>query len=693
MARRHQENKGLAGSAGKVPSPAGKGSQLPARPGPSRLLGKGLSSPLTTLQRAEISAVLYAKLNCPRGTSPAQPCGPCSGVSQKDKQVDQAREKSYDLGSYNLNQPYVSKWSLLLTFDSKAWEKTAKGYGNDPIGVPKKLKFMVKQHLPNWADMQLLLDALTETEKLLVLKVAKDLAEDACVSAQEDIKDVFPLQDPMWDPNEPDELAKLKRYQDFITTLDPRSEEGIQQLINLFLGQSTGDIRRKLQKIRGPNSRDLETLLDEAWRVFSNQEEGYKQGMKKLVAVVREEGKEKCEQDPPRRGPPQGYQGSQKKAQMVKQTVIYLCYKVSAGQRTLGQDRKEAICQTLRPQTVKELRTFLGMMGWCRLWIYNNRLLRFLKYQAILVEQDDVEIVVTNIVNPASFLSGSMGKPVIHDCLETIEATYSSHPDLKDIPLEGAETWFKDESSYVISRKRHAGYTVTTSRDVIESGPLSANTYAQEAEIIALTRALELAKEREINIYTDSRYAFGKETGLSNSQGKNIKHAQEILKLLDAVQLPEKVAIMHIRAHPKVSSELEEGNMLADREAKHAANGEVFEETVEATLIPDRKISIEGKPVYNKKDKKLIKAENANYNQEGWVVTEEGRLVVPSYLLKKPRTTVERTLPSAPHYLYCNQDQRTKGLDPSLPSEVPKGVWKVTPDDNELRLKLTCNSE
>ncbi|RMC02584.1 hypothetical protein DUI87_20978 [Hirundo rustica rustica] len=72
-----------------------------------------------------------------------------------------------------------------------------------------------------------------------------------------------------------------------------------------------------------------------------------------------------------------GYRISQKKAQMVKQTVIYLGYK------------------------------------------------RFLKYQ-------DVEIVVTKSVNPVSFLSGSMGEPVIHECLEAIEATYPSCPDLKD---------------------------------------------------------------------------------------------------------------------------------------------------------------------------------------------------------------------------------------------------------------------
>ncbi|RMB89862.1 hypothetical protein DUI87_33726 [Hirundo rustica rustica] len=132
----------------------------------------------------------------------------------------------------------------------------------------------------------------------------------------------------------------------------------------------------------------------------------------------------------------QGYRISQKKAQMVKQTVIYLGYE------------------------------------------------RFLKYQAIMVEQDDVEIVVTNTVNPASFLSGSMGEPVIHECLEAIEATCSSCLDLKDTLLENTETWSTDGSSCVISG-RHAGYVVTMSREVIESGPLPTNTSAQKAEITA----------------------------------------------------------------------------------------------------------------------------------------------------------------------------------------------------------------
>ncbi|TRZ08246.1 hypothetical protein HGM15179_018860 [Zosterops borbonicus] len=100
--------------------------------------------------------------------------------------------------------------------DLEIWEKSAKGYRSDPIGVAKRMKFIIKQHLPDWADLQLLLDALTETEKQLVLKVAKDLAKDDCRTTQEDVKDVFPLQDPGWDPNNDEGLGRLKRYQELI---------------------------------------------------------------------------------------------------------------------------------------------------------------------------------------------------------------------------------------------------------------------------------------------------------------------------------------------------------------------------------------------------------------------------------------------------------------------------------------------
>ena len=72
-----------------------------------------------------------------------------------------------------------------------------------------------------------------------------------------------------------------------------------------------------------------------------------------------------------------------------------------------------------------------------------------------------------------------------------------------------------------------------------------------------------MAKGMKINIWTDSKYVFRvvhahgavwKERGHLSAQGKYIKHAKKILKLLEAMQLPEKVAITHCKAHQRGSS-------------------------------------------------------------------------------------------------------------------------------------------
>lgn len=474
-----------------------------------------------------------------------------------------------------------------------------------------------------------------------------------------------------------------------------------------------------------------------------------------------------------------GYRVSQQKAQLIQSRVTYLGFEISGGQRELGTERKETICRTPEPQTIKELRTFLGMTGWCRLWINNYGLIvkplydliknnqsklvwtgearaafkklklelmrapalglpdlskpfwlysyerqgmalgvlaqklgpyrravayfskqldevskgwpgclravaavimniqearkftmgqkitvlvshtvsavleqkgahwlspqRFLKYQAILVEQDDVEIVVTNIVNPASFLSNAPDEPVVHDCIETMETVYSSRPDLKEEPLEDAdESWYTDGSSFVKQGQRKAGYAVTTTQQVIESKPLPPGTSAQKAEIIALTRALELAAGKKVNIWTDSKYAFGvvhahgaiwKERGLLTAQGKQIKYAEEILKLLEAVKHPEKVAVIHCRGHQKGTADFEVGNRLADQEAKRVAG---LAEAEALTLIPDGKIQTLGEgqePRYTQEDQKLIGDLGGKARSDGWVYLKDNRVVLPSNLI------------------------------------------------------------
>ena len=270
---------------------------------------------------------------------------------------------------------------------------------------------------------------------------------------------------------------------------------------------------------------------------------------------------------------------------------------------------------------------------------------RFLKYQAILVEQDAITIVTTIIVNPASFLSGEISEPVVHDCLKTMEAVYSSHPHLKEEPLHDAEdSWYTDGSSFVKQGERQAGYAATTTQRVIEAKSLPAGTSAQKAEIIALTRALELARGKKVNIWTDSKDAFGvvhahgaiwKERGLLTAQGKHIKHAKEILKLLEAVNLPEKVAVMHCKGHQKDNTDQETGNKLTDSEAgKAAEKGKVM-----TALIPDGKLQIPNSDLepdkYSKEDKKLINHLEGNEGKDGWFYVPDGRIIVPPHLLWK----------------------------------------------------------
>lgn len=76
-----------------------------------------------------------------------------------------------------------------------------------------------------------------------------------------------------------------------------------------------------------------------------------------------------------------------------------------------------------------------------------------------------------------------------------------------------------------------------------------------------LLRALELLKEikkKRVNIWNDSKFAFGvvhchgviwKERGLLSYQGSQIKYGPIIIELLESVQPPQKVAIMHRKAH------------------------------------------------------------------------------------------------------------------------------------------------
>ena len=66
-----------------------------------------------------------------------------------------------------------------------------------------------------------------------------------------------------------------------------------------------------------------------------------------------------------------GYKVSPHKAQICKQEVAYLGFQLKQGTRSLMADRKQAIATLKIPENRRQLRGFLGITGFCRIWIPN----------------------------------------------------------------------------------------------------------------------------------------------------------------------------------------------------------------------------------------------------------------------------------------------------------------------------------
>ncbi|XP_048339047.1 uncharacterized protein LOC125425494 [Sphaerodactylus townsendi] len=308
------------------------------------------------------------------------------------------------------------------------------------------------------------------------------------------------------------------------------------------------------------------------------------------------------------------------------------------------------------------------------------------KYQAILIDSPGVKCAVSTRLNPATLLPDE--SPLLHDCIETIDMTYAARADLQDQPLENPEVEFwTDGSSYMVEGKRFSGFAVVTQNSVIEARTLPPTYSAQAAELMAVMRALVLATGQRANIYTDSRYAFGvahafgelwKQRGLLTSKGSKIKHASLVLGLLEAIDGPSELAIVHCKGHAAGDSILARGNRRADTAAKAAAGGkQVYYTTKEAVakalierLQRPRKTfweemeerdeeyleraawaqevwehehaAITGAlipavqdldPIYTQKENKFAEGNGLHSREDGWWETEQGKIFVPEGLV------------------------------------------------------------
>lgn len=129
---------------------------------------------------------------------------------------------------------------------------------------------------------------------------------------------------------------------------------------------------------------------------------------------------------------------------------------------------------------------------------------------------------------------------------------------------------------------------MTTVNKLIWAESLPTETFAQRAELIALTKALELNKGKEPTfiwppgMFLPLPMYMGKFT--ENAEGKMIRNKQEILALLTAIWHPTELAIIYFPGQQKGDTLEARRNRLADMAARQA--GEQKTHCLTLLLVP-----------------------------------------------------------------------------------------------------------
>ncbi|RLV63439.1 hypothetical protein DV515_00018270 [Chloebia gouldiae] len=548
--------------------------------------------------------------------------------------------------------------------DLVIWKQSAGSYQEDPERVARVVKMVIKTQNPDWNDLQVLLDTIMDSTE-------KEMGYEGTVD------ELVPSDDPEWNPNSADGYRAIRKYQELLvegvrtgmpktlnwsklysvrqeknespsaflerlkettrryTNLEIDEEPGQLQLALLFMGQSQEDIRKKLQKLEGDDTKKVDKMLEVAWKVYNNREkETAKRQQAGILAIIQQTtgrgggqqgrgrgrgrgrgfgfgkggfqgqglmginngrqtglGPNQCafcrqlghwkNECPVRNGigssagvmggfpmaPDRGtcvnltiallnmlgqagYRVSKEKAQLVRKSVLYLGCELAQGQRRLGTNRVEAICSIPLPRSHQELRSFLGMVGWCRLWILNFGLIAKPLYEALKEPQLD-----WTPVRKKAFLDLKQA--------------------LKEAPALGLPDLNKDFQLYVYERqklalgvltqklgswKRPVGY-FSKQLDAVSTGwPPCLRAVA--ATVLLIQEARKLTLGRKIDVYVPHMVmAVLEQKGSHWLSSSRMLQYQAILREQDDVQLQ---TTSHLNPAEFLRSEVIEDELVHD---------------------------------------------------------------------------------------------------------------------------------
>ena len=103
-----------------------------------------------------------------------------------------------------------------------------------------------------------------------------------------------------------------------------------------------------------------------------------------------------------------------------------------------------------------------------------------------------------------------------------------------------------------------------------------------------------------------------------------IKHKELFLRLLEAVKLPAKLAVIHCKGHQKGQEEEAQGNRKADQEAKWAAR-DATPVTDICPLFPKETLS----PDYTPEEHSRYAKRGWEIGSHGWFQTDQAQVILP----------------------------------------------------------------
>ncbi|KFO57338.1 hypothetical protein N302_13829, partial [Corvus brachyrhynchos] len=96
------------------------------------------------------------------------------------------------------------------------WKATFGKYKENPDKVANLVGRAINTQNPDWSDLKSMTDTfLDPTEREMVNKAIINPSEANIASRaiQGTVTEIFPMDNPGWDPNMPEQMARLKRYQ------------------------------------------------------------------------------------------------------------------------------------------------------------------------------------------------------------------------------------------------------------------------------------------------------------------------------------------------------------------------------------------------------------------------------------------------------------------------------------------------